>query len=259
MKIFCFSSNSLILLSFLLTFCLTGCDGLAGGDKERIENQQHFVRTYKKIETLSLNQKDNRCIAIFLETKGVDVSETLPFHQKHNDLSYNRQFRYFPGAVGYVGLTTDFEEIDISCSKDFNSSYPAGSSLNKIVRFFSVSAYPFIISGYKNKFNRNLTPLSKLGTIYLTSVLDNLGFIHNNNYVEFDKSDLLPIFPIDKLVSDLKKEDMTLLGSFSQSKKGYLCHLYFEELPTTSGDYEIIVKMKGDDGKTYSVSITMTF
>ena len=63
-------------------------------------------------------------------------------------------------------------------------------------------------------------------------------------------------YPIDKLVKDLAAEDLVLLG---YNSPGLLGLLYFEQSPSTEGEYVITVSITTDDGRTLTDSVTMTF
>ena len=78
--------------------------------------------------------------------------------------------------------------LEVWSSADWDAEHPAGTSLNDLARFSSNTPWPYIQSGYTQKYHEQL----------------------NGEY-----------YPVDKLISELTPDDMTLLprgGVFS------VCH-----------------------------------
>ncbi|GEM_PF-1734856 len=174
---------------------------------------------------------------------------------KNGDMSYNRSVSGMPKPLGIVASGVNFIKTDITCTRDFSAGLPAGSSLAGIVRFMSSSLYPFIKSGYTKTYDYTQElpePYKSLGQKYV-----HLYFEEYSQFRPLSKTEA-PLFPINKIATELNKEDLTLVGLW-ESGVGNIGTLYFEELPETSGEYEIVVKLYGDDGKTYSGSIVMNF
>lgn len=72
----------------------------------------------------------------------------------------------------------DFVNLEVWSSADWDAEHPAGTSLNDLARFSSNTPWPYIQSGYTQKYHEQL----------------------NGEY-----------YPVDKLISELTPDDMTLL------------------------------------------------
>lgn len=163
----------------------------------------------------------------------------------NNDLSYDKNISYIVAPIyGYYFLES-ITEIDISSNIDFDSSHPAGSKLNDLVRFISVSPYKFIQSGYKNTFDwNNNCP---------ASFKKELGMM---NFIQTKDDNSKSHYPIDQLLSDLKPSDMTLLGFGDGHFIGYLL---FESSPEINKTHNFTITVKTSEGKVFIKSISKTF
>ena len=140
--------------------------------------------------------------------------------EKHNDVSYNRRVRvYFYDQGLNPRCFRDFVNLEVWSSADWDAEHPAGTSLNDLARFSSNTPWPYIQSGYTQKYHEQL----------------------NGEY-----------YPVDKLISELTPDDMTLLprGGF-----------YFRSVtrPAQPGKHTLFVRLTADDGKVFEASCDVEF
>ena len=140
--------------------------------------------------------------------------------EKHNDVSYNRRVRvYFYDQGLNPRCFRDFVNLEVSSSADWDAEHPAGTSLNDLARFSSNTPWPYIQSGYTQKYHEQL----------------------NGEY-----------YPVDKLISELTPDDMTLLprGGF---------YFRFVTRPAQPGKHTLFVRLTADDGKVFEASCDVDF
>lgn len=212
-----------------------------------------FVQQYDSIDELEFRQLETRRISVNIKHSkmgglwNTHIYDSLC--KKHNDLNFNGKINVGKAShIGYTAIGTDFQKIEISCNKGYNAEHPEGTLLNDIVRLISGTPYPYIKSGYKKTFNKT-EPLSALYEVHGRVFL---GSYYLNTYLDFKDSQQIPVFPVDKKVSELTKEDLALLSP-------YFGEFYVEKLPEAKGDYEFTVKLYGDDGNVYSGKAIMKF
>lgn len=168
---------------------------------------------------------------------------------KHNDLNYN-QYRLFLMHIASESLAyidKDFASMDITSDKDYNPAHPAGTDLSDIVRFMSWSPYRFIQSGYSQFYHYDSSDVSKSFSLVMPIYFDKKWFSNGTDAT---------CYPIDKMVDELRPEDLILLGHDWTWPIGILC---FETLPAESGGHTITVRMTTDDGEILEDSILISF
>lgn len=248
-----------------IPFFLSGCK--TDGDWDQY-NFKSFISKYYFIEDISYNQQDSRCIVV-KNTKNVfysqfnkaDEEKFNSISLKNNDLNYNSKFKRLRGENSFCSsYSLNLLSIKVFSLGDYNSTHVAGSSLEDIVRFLSLSLKKFVSSGYKETFvsdgnNLNVTYKKYLGDYYSKYALDYPQFRADGS------NNIKPYFPVDCLIKDLKTEDLNLILYQSNSFGAYstLGYLYFEELPDVPGNYNIKVEITDENGKIYSSTITMMF
>ena len=85
--------------------------------------------------------------------RGISVAMT----EKHNDVSYNRRVRvYFYDEGLNPRSCRDFVNLEVWSSADWDAEHPAGTSLNDLARFSSNTPWPYIQSGYTQKYHEQL-------------------------------------------------------------------------------------------------------
>lgn len=244
----------------VLLLILIGCD-----PHYKMTKCPSYVVCYTNLESidLSLYEPSNPCCIVIhagndlplsvygLRSTGIEKDKYDQLCQKHNDLSYNhyRSLSYGP-AIDFDSVTyneCDFTEIIVTSDKDFDATHPAGRNLSDIVRFMSWSPYRYILSGYSDYYHYNKADVSE--------AFDQMMRIFINEKA-FDPTFDATCYPIDKLIVDLTKDDMTLNG---YDAPGFIGMLYFDKVPNEKGEYTITVSIKTDNGSTLSDTITRCF
>lgn len=166
--------------------------------------------------------------------------------EKRNDMNYYKKISYIGYPFERHYYMGNISNIDIISNVDFNSSHPAGSKLNDLVRFISVSPYKFIQSGYKETYNWvDKTPTSFEQETGITSML--------TNYPEIMKYHS----PIDKLLSEVTPSDMILIGDGLGGH--FIGYLIFESSPEINKTHKCTITIKNTEGKLFTKSISKTF
>ena len=113
----------------------------------------------------------------------------------------------------------DFVNLEVWSSADWDAEHPAETSLNDLARFYSNTPWPYIQSGYTQKYHEQ----------------------PNGEY-----------YPVDKLISELTPDDMTLLprGGF---------YFWFVTRPAQPGKHTLFVRLTADDGKVFEASCDVEF
>ena len=251
-----------IFLIFLAFF--SGC----GGDKVEKEYLKSFVGNYDIYSSFSLNQKDLQCAELIINKKE-SVFQTYgtkeerakyeELSNKNNDNNYNTTVKKVGVLYLFSVAAPDIKSIRVFTSKDYNSSHPAGSYLDDIVRFMSWSLNPFIKSGYKKVYTYSSDVVS--------ATFDKYAQNYNpliSSYPQFQENykTIRPCVPIDCLVKDLSSEDLKMLINFAgvnydmSPRIGYIFFFFFPDAP---GDFDISVEITDEKGKVYSSSFTMRF
>lgn len=158
---------------------------------------------------------------------------------KYGDTSYNRKIEIDNNLVIRSFFINDFIDVEVTSDKDFDAEHPAGTSLNDVIRFVSVSPWPYIKSRYTDTFDWNNTSLQS----------DYIQTIHNMYMDETHH-------PIDVPLSEVTVDDMTLLG-FGDGE--YICSLFFTTGPTDNKQHTFTVTITEADGNTMSATCDFTF
>ena len=219
-----------------------------GCDKVTTETFRSYVHTYFDYEELYLSVTESGYIDVRATTKtignwkskGDEKKVYNDLCEKNNDLSYNTEKRYIvnpnPGAY-YKG---DILSIDVVSDKDFNADYPAGTSLGNIVRLISASPTKYIQSGYKTEYD------------WATSENENLLF--SQTYLGFENRG--EHHPINKMLSELIKEDLFLMGN---GWERFICLLKFEQIPEFEKEHTFTVTINVSDGNVFEGEMAMSF
>ena len=214
------------LLFLISLLSLTGCIRA----DIRVYNTRAFVMGYQGMNRIYITQgntigdkklyyhvnfsRTNERWGIFFED-GRDYYEELC--EKHNDTYYNRRVEINHSVVGptpWLRCARDFVGLEVWSSADWDAEHPAGTSLNDLTRFSSETPWPYIRSGYVEKYSDE-----KDGEYY----------------------------PIDKLVAELTPDDMTLLPEY-----GF--RIAFKKLAAEHGKHTLFVRLTADDGTVFEAS-----
>ena len=172
--------------------------------------------------------------------------------RKHNDTSYDRVIVINPAyGYPYICLNLDFVSVSVTSDVDFDDEHPTGTELGDIILFHSVSVRPYIESGYTKEYDWNVGDYFALLKSY---------FSYRNSLEPSVGTGKNPIHPVERLVSGLTPEDMTLLGRISGHGGGNypLALLEFVQKPTLGTKHKITVTLIDDEGEVYSATIDMT-
>ena len=255
--------KSIIVVIFLLV--VVSCD------ETYIVKTDSFVYDYSYLSSIKLKQVDSQCLMVYFERERLKYCDNKhnsdKFHElavKHNDLSY-------PGILKKVGIKpyfisaadVDFISFNVECKQKYDAYHLSKKSLNDIVKVLSITCTPFIKRKYKKNDVNILEDVSTEWLNYLRSRVSSL----RASYEEPTLREGDYLFPIDKMSDELSTTDLSLIGLVALCRgthKGSvieipLLHLYFTELPDIPGEYDITVKMEGDDGKIYSATTKMKF
>jgi hypothetical protein len=243
-------TKQIIILSLVVIFGSSGCDVV------QTHKFRSYITGYSDYQRFDLQLSDGNNIAI-VGSEGVWLCEWDSKDAKkkmydslcvlHNDMSYNKKRDYIAGPNWGVNYKGDFTSIDMVSNADFDEQHPANSSLNDIVRFMSISLYPYILSGYKDTFDweRNLPENFKCEK--------RLSEQANNHEASC-------YHPVDKRLSEIILSDLVLVDLMSFYKTGALIgFLVFEKQPTIAKEHELTVTIKVSDGRVFTPSITKVF
>ena len=166
--------------------------------------------------------------------------------EKKNDMNYYKKISYIGYPFERHYYMGNISNIDIISNNDFDPSHHAGSKLNDLVRFISVSPNKFIQSGYKDTYNWNDNCPSSFKQE--TEMTDRL---------KYDSETMKSHSPIDKLLSEVTPSDMILIGDGLGGR--FIGYLLFESSPEINKTHKLTITVKTAEGKEFSRSISKTF
>ena len=178
--------------------------------------------------------------------------------QKHGDMSYNRKEEYKIGDTPpHEFVAADYTAIEIVSDTDWDTEHPAGTSLADIAMFYSASPIRYIQSGYSREYDWSDTPMPG----YVYKHMQNWTHLRLRDGIYKGKT---PFYPVKKLASELKPEDMVLLGSGdlmygSRGGRTPIGFLEFTTRPTKNKTHNITVTLTTDEGEVFSDTIQMVF
>ncbi|MCM1151150.1 MAG: hypothetical protein NC209_05755 [Alistipes sp.] len=211
-----------LLGSLFLTSCFIG-----GSD---VYYCRAFVMGYRGMDGIYITQGTNKLYYDIVfswsrEEWGVYFEKERDYYealcQKHGDVSYNRRVRVFHSVdpIPRMCCARDFVELEIWSDTDWDADHPAGTSLNDLLHFWSTTPLPYIRSGYTEKYSEE----------------------EDGEY-----------YPISKRVSELTRDDMTLLPH-----EGFFVH--FDRLPQIRGNRKLFVRLTADDGTVFEANKKVEF
>ena len=241
--------NNLFLLTLLLT---VACDT---SEYKRCDS---FVEAYDYMEGVLLRYNElgageiaiypylghNGSLSCSFFSTGQRQNKYAELCASHNDNGYPHDVlvmnKYDIDGTRYS--MTDFDSLAIYSSKAFDSAHAAGTSLADVVRFISFSPVKFIKSGYVSTYDYSTeNPLS----CKFKKIVSLKGI-----------SGEQPYHPIDKLLTDIQAEELSLLGFKTHSPLGYLL---FEKYSTLTDFQEFTIQVFCSDGRLLSGTIQIEF
>lgn len=240
-----------VAVGIIALLCVVGCD------LQWMVKCPSYVATYVDIEgikientsykmSIKINPFQNRRDSYNFLAEEPKLAYKYEFLcRKHNDLSYNQKIAAVKGYdfTAQTFISEDFASITVTSDKDYDDSHPAGKSLNDLCWFTAFSPYKFISSGYKSYYNYYEKDMSA-------------SFIKFARNLRVSDGQKLTCHPIDKMLSDVTAEDLILLGYDNPYP---LFWLHFERKPAASGEHQITVEVRTDEGKIYTATISMNF
>lgn len=223
-------------------------------DRTTTETVRSYVLAYQDYDSIYLGNTSSSNIGISWisnssyydwRSKGIQKTVYDSLCSVNNDINYYKKISYIATPMyGYYFLE-HITEINVTSNVDFDSSHPAGSKLNDLIRFISVSPFKFIQSGYKDTFDWNANCPA--------SFKKELGMM---NFIQTGDDNSKSHYPIDKLLSELKAADLTLLG-FGNGR--FIGYLLFESTPEINKTHLFTITVKTVEGKEFSRSISKIF
>lgn len=187
-----------------------------------------FVLSYDRFSKISVKQAYDRKLDYLVDfvgegewdfrMSGDDKAYYDLLCAKHNDLFYNRKvcvYLNMPDSRCY----RDFVKFEVWSSAAWDADHPAGTMLGDIAVFDSNTPWPYIRSGYTRKYAEE-----KGGEYY----------------------------PVERLVSELMPEDMTLLPG-----GGFVFR--FTKFPAQGGLHTLFVRLTADDGEVFEADCDVEF
>lgn len=217
-----------IILSGAVIAAMLLCGCLPGNE---VFFSRSFVVAYGGMQHITLDIAPNQTDKTYLEVRFTgrgrggqynDSGERLAVYnalcEKHNDVTYNRKVTIYQN-VYWSSCSYDFTALEIWSSEAWDADHPALAPLDDIVRFEGSTPWPYIRSGYTQK---------------------------------YDERQWGEYYPIDKLVSELTPDDMTLLPSW-----GF--RLTFITPPSLDRRHTLFVRLTADDGTEFETSLDIDF
>ena len=114
-----------------------------------------YIERYDEINGLRIHQLTFGSITFIgsgrsasIKSTGEDKAWFDRICHENGDFTYSRKVRLMYGMPGIIAYTPDIVSIDVLCEDDFDSSHPAGSSLNDYIKIKYRSVWSYIAAGY---------------------------------------------------------------------------------------------------------------
>ena len=114
-----------------------------------------YVEAYHEINGLRIHQCKLGSITFIgsgrsasIKSTGEDKAWFDRICHENGDFTYSREVCLMYGMPGINAYTPDIVSIDVCCEDDFDSSHPAGSSLNDYIKIKYRSVWSYIAAGY---------------------------------------------------------------------------------------------------------------
>jgi|GEM_PF-6746779 len=238
-----------LLLLLSLSLSIFGCDRY---EYVHVHSYVYSYVDYTRLELDTLNNGSNFKIpGSYFKIAMIPKDINCLYQVNRNDEMYeyycelHKDTTYPEHKISTTDFITsrftvyDYSSVDITASIDWDSSHPAGQSLNDLVHFVSMSPYKYILSGYKTL---SPNPLNE-GTAskYYMDVFESELKNYNSE---------IPVYPVDKKCSNLNEDDMVLLDFI---RCHALAYLVFETRPARP--CTVTVKLTATTGKVFSASV----
>jgi len=163
--------------------------------------------------------------------------------RQHNDTTYHTRLVHSLNDSPLYTCSypaSNFTSISITCDGEWDTTHPAGNSLGDITTFVGISIEPFISKGYV-KYNYELEDQPELF---------NAVYPLGKGYGE------KAYYPVSKLVDNLNKKDLALLGDGRTAFGDFpqICTLFIPKRENGS-PCTLRITMANTDGKTYTTDV----
>lgn len=255
---------------FLLAVLLLG--SLSSCDVEEYMFTKSFVTSYDYVEGIGFESAEPEGPYITLVaqcdyTKSIDSEHGSGSYesrcQYYGDTSYDQRISTFLIDQKVDAFYQHFERIDVVCQEEYDAQHPAGTSLNDIVMFFSLTPSPFIESGYCELF-RDFDSLPTISGYPLRQWANEYAKGYNNRekeYMELYRNhEDIPSqwFPVYEKLSVLTAEDLKLVKIAGGYDRNLLGILHFISAPSTDGPKTFTVTMTTVDGEVFTHTETVS-
>lgn len=146
---------------------------------------------------------------------------------KHNDIvnppvKTDAFYAYPQYQVRFPFSSTDYVQIEVTCTEDYDEMHPAGSSLLDLLHYATTTPNRVLLNNYQLRFDTDV-------------LVDEKG---------------TQLFNTFKLGTDVRPEDMAIINFI------FLC---FHQLPEPVGPRNIHIRMTADDGTVHEFDTVLTF
>ena len=178
------------------------------------------------------------------DMKGEEWSKYKSLCVKHNDLGLSKPYKY-SYEYGAKVVAWDFEKVEIKCLSDYDKEHLKGSSLNDITTFYTTTLYPFLKSGYEKLADPKSFGIPET----ILKLLYPAQWLHSPDF-KFSLSSFFPNIPVVRRTSELKKDDLMVIGGGYPNTVPHLAVIRLDKRPEKTGDYMIDVIFTTDEGGT---------
>ena len=188
-------------------------------------------------------------IVSILDKNGNVTSNLAAYCAKYGDDHYNREVCINPAYVWEenIGYVSDIIGITVTSESGFDAGHPAGTSLNGLIRWSSMSIYPYIRRGYTEPFDADsYTPAS----VTEKAVIDGV-------YGEFE---IVTPDLVTGQLSDLTAEDMKIMRCFIAGEPyDHIGCFGFTSKPDKEMLHNMTIAVEFEDGTLLEAPFTVDF
>lgn len=250
-----------ILLLIILFPFVHSCNDWEDGRVDLIRSNT-FVQGYCDIKGVLAYCDTDNCIWLYEYIEHILVwysashnSEKFwELSEKHSDKNFNRLV-LDDQLLKNEYFSEDFSAITITSDRDFDEAHPAGTPLNDVARFITVTPARFIKSGYTDTFDWDgYEKLSVFKRYFAYTLAKTDGY--KPGHITLGREN---IFPVYKMVGELTADDMALLGRGviqihqQHGATDPFAVIEFTRTPATPGAHSVSIVITTDSGTTYRV------
>lgn len=205
------------------------------------------VNSPELILVRSFYDRDN--IVSILDKNGNVTSNLAAYCTKYGDDHYNREVCINPAYVWEenIGYVSDVISITVTSESGFDAEHPAGTPLNGLIRWSTMSIYPYIRRGYTEPFDADsYTPASATEKAVIDGV-----------YGEFE---IVTPDLVTGQLSDLTAEDMKIMRCFIAGEPyDHIGCFGFTSKPDKEMLHNMTIEVELEDGRVLETLFTVDF